>query len=245
MPVQLPPDLEARIRSAVRHFWSTRSTQAGKQKQVGKSDQGARSAVTGGAQMDGFIDLFARLIRDAGMPETCIFRSSKLEPRKQVADAAVGLPLLQQARVEWYDRFHQPKTGKSETSEQQSDRRVLWSVVEGYLTRWRIEEAIRSTKQSYNLKDIRVLTYRRLCNLTALVLAASYFAAVHLGDRLRLAVLTRRVPQVARRFYGIASFRYYAIADGISYILRRLGKGPLRPSIPPSNDRQLSFSKFT
>jgi hypothetical protein len=124
------------------------------------------------------------------------------------------------------------------------NRRVLWSVVEGYLTRWRIEEAIRFIKQSYNLEDIRVLTYRRLCNLTALVLAASYFAAVHLGDRLRLAVLTRRVLQAARRFYGIATFRYYAIADGISYILRRLGKGPLCLSIPPPNDRQLSFSKF-
>jgi hypothetical protein len=57
--------------------------------------------------------------------------------------------------------------------------------------------------------------------------------------------LTRRVLQAARRFYGIASFRYYAIADGISYILRRLGKGPLCLSISPPNDRQLSFSKFT
>jgi hypothetical protein len=124
------------------------------------------------------------------------------------------------------------------------NRRALWFVVEGYLTRWRIEEAIRFTKQSYNLEDIRVLTYRRLCNLTALVLAASYFAAVHLGDRLRLAVLTRRVLQAARRFYGIASFRYYAIADGISYILGRLGKGPLCSISPPVNDPQLSFPRF-
>jgi len=124
------------------------------------------------------------------------------------------------------------------------NRRVLWFVVESYLTRWRIEEAIRFTKQSYNLEDIRVLTYRRLCNLTALVLAASYFAAVQLGDRLRLAVLTRRVLQAARRFYGIASFRYYAIADGISYILTRLGKGPLCSSSPPTGDPQLSLSSF-
>jgi hypothetical protein len=79
MPVQLPPDLDAKVRTAVKHFWATRSAQAGKQKQGGRTDQGARSAVTGGAQMDGFIDLFARLIRDAGMPETCIFRSSRLE----------------------------------------------------------------------------------------------------------------------------------------------------------------------
>jgi len=124
------------------------------------------------------------------------------------------------------------------------NRRVLWFVVESYLTRWRIEEAIRFTKQSYNLEDIRVLTYRRLCNLTALVLAASYFAAVQLGDRLRLAVLTRRVLQAARRFYGIATFRYYAIADGISYILSHLGKGPLCSSSPPSGDSQLTFPSF-
>jgi transcriptional regulator with XRE-family HTH domain len=44
--------------------------------------------------------------------------------RKQVAEAAVGLPLLKQARVEWYDRFHKPKTGKSETLEQEHERRV-------------------------------------------------------------------------------------------------------------------------
>jgi hypothetical protein len=79
MAIQLPRDLDARVLAAVRHFWATRSAQAGKQKQGGRTDQGARSAVTGGAQMDGFIDLFARLIRDAGMPETCIFRSSRLE----------------------------------------------------------------------------------------------------------------------------------------------------------------------
>lgn len=44
--------------------------------------------------------------------------------RKQVAEAAVGLPLKKQSRVEWYDRFNKPKTAKRETPEQQSDRRV-------------------------------------------------------------------------------------------------------------------------
>ena len=79
MAIQLPRDLDARVQAAVRHFWDTRSTQARKQRESGSVDQGARSAVTGGAQMDGFIDLFARLIHDAGMPEDCIFRASKLE----------------------------------------------------------------------------------------------------------------------------------------------------------------------
>ena len=79
MAIQLPRDLDARVQAAVRHFWATRTAQARKQQRGKKVDQGARSAVTGGAQMDGFIDLFARLIRDAGMPEDCIHRSSKLE----------------------------------------------------------------------------------------------------------------------------------------------------------------------
>lgn len=120
-------------------------------------------------------------------------------------------------------------------------RSCLWFIVDAYLTRWRIEEAIRFSKQSYNLEDVRVLTYRRLCNLIALVLAASYFTAVYLGDRLRIAVLTRRVLKAARRFYGIASFRYYAIADGIAYILRRIGKGPLYSMPLSKDDRQLLF----
>ena len=33
-------------------------------------------------------------------------------------------------------------------------RSVLWWVVSAYLTRWRIKETIRFTKQSYDLEDI-------------------------------------------------------------------------------------------
>jgi transcriptional regulator with XRE-family HTH domain len=56
--------------------------------------------------------------------------------RKQVAEAAVGLPLLKQARVEWYDRFHKPKTGKRETPEQQHDRRVREAKGQVRAIRW-------------------------------------------------------------------------------------------------------------
>ena len=56
--------------------------------------------------------------------------------RKQVADAAVGLPLLKQSRVVWYDSFHKPKTGKRETPEQQYDRRVREARGEARAIRW-------------------------------------------------------------------------------------------------------------
>jgi len=62
-------------------------------------------------------------------------------------------------------------------------RKSIWEVVESYITRWRIEETLRFIKQSYNLEDIRLLTYTRLQNMMALVLTATYFAMVCLGFR--------------------------------------------------------------
>jgi hypothetical protein len=107
--------------------------------------------------------------------------------------------------------------------EVKATRRSVWRVVSGYLTRWLVEETIRFIKQSYRLEDLRVLDYERLRNLAALVLAAAYFAAVWLGESLKLAVLASRVMKVARRFFGVPEFHYYALADGIGVLLSRLG----------------------
>lgn len=68
-----------RVAHAVTRFWQTRRNQASKQRSSGRADQGARSAVTGGAQMDGFIDLVAELIVDAGVDSSLIFRKRRLE----------------------------------------------------------------------------------------------------------------------------------------------------------------------
>lgn len=125
-------------------------------------------------------------------------------------------------------------------------RTSLWFVVGGYLTRWRVEEAIRFVKQSYRLEDIRVRGYRSLKNLVALVLCAAYFAAVHLGEGFQLRALTRKVIRAAKRVFGIPDFHYYAIADGIAAILSRSSKGPLCASAtpPPPDNQQWLFNTF-
>jgi hypothetical protein len=110
-------------------------------------------------------------------------------------------------------------------------RKSLWFVVQGYFARWMVEETIRFIKQSYHLEDLRVLDYDRLKNLVALTLAAAYFAAVWLGERLRLAVLCRRVAILSKRFFGVPEFHYYALADGIHTLLSRLGRW-----IPPQEN---------
>ncbi len=72
-------DLPRRSEKAVAHFWQTRYVQLERQEKRGKADQGMRSAVTGGSQMDGFIDLFTELIINAGIAEPYVFRKRSVE----------------------------------------------------------------------------------------------------------------------------------------------------------------------
>jgi len=119
----------------------------------------------------------------------------------------------------------------------------LWQVVGGFLTRWRIEETIRFWKQSYNVEDIRVLTYQRLRNMIALVLAACFFAAVRLGEDVKLTILACRVKEISKRLFGIPEFHYYALADGVAHLLRRTGHGP-RCGPPPRDPTDLQLPLF-
>lgn len=78
---QLPTiqNLAEAASEAVAHYWATRKQQQEKQEKSGRADQGSRSAVTGGAQMDGFTRLFTRIIVEAGLSETHIHYRTALE----------------------------------------------------------------------------------------------------------------------------------------------------------------------
>lgn len=67
------------LQAAVAHFWGSRTRQAKAQKKRGAVDQGARAAVTGGTQMDGFVRFIAKIIQDVGIPEATIHRNKHLE----------------------------------------------------------------------------------------------------------------------------------------------------------------------
>ena len=66
------------IRKAVRHFWDTRKAQAQQQAASGTRDRGSRGAVTGGAQMDGFIQLIEDVIQRSGTQGLHVVRNSKV-----------------------------------------------------------------------------------------------------------------------------------------------------------------------
>jgi hypothetical protein len=72
-------ELENGVSRAVAYYWETRKTQLNKQKMAANKDQGSRSAVTGGAHCNGFIELFRDIIIESGIEENCIFYNKALE----------------------------------------------------------------------------------------------------------------------------------------------------------------------
>ncbi len=74
-----PDTIKSKLSNAVAQFWATRQRQVEKQTISGQSDQGLRGAVTGGAQMDGFIELISELIIESGVDKSNIFNKKRLE----------------------------------------------------------------------------------------------------------------------------------------------------------------------
>jgi hypothetical protein len=73
-------DLTKAVQAAVRHFWQTRARQSKAQgAKSGDWDRGARSAVTGGAHLDGFADLIRKLVVDSGVCDASVHRRSRVE----------------------------------------------------------------------------------------------------------------------------------------------------------------------
>jgi hypothetical protein len=127
-----------------------------------------------------------------------------------------------------------------------TSRQSLWQAVEGYLSRWHVEDAIRYIKQSYNLKDIRLLDYTRLKNMMAILLTAVFFASVWLGESLRRKILVRNITHVSKCLFGVVEFHYYAIADGLSYLFNRFGhwKGGRQSATQNETANQMDLPLF-
>ena len=76
----LTPELEQALRNAVKLFWKTRSAQSRKQgRKTGARDAGARTAVTGGRQMDGFIALVRDSLCENGLPRAHVYCAKRIE----------------------------------------------------------------------------------------------------------------------------------------------------------------------
>jgi hypothetical protein len=61
------------IKSGIKHFWNTRNDQKTNQTGKGIGDLSNRGSVTGGKQLNGFIDLLSLVAIDSGIPKSCIY----------------------------------------------------------------------------------------------------------------------------------------------------------------------------
>jgi len=76
----LRPEMERKLKAAIKHFWSTRETQAELQgAKTGVRDAGGRTAVTGGHQMDGFVNLVRDYLCANGVLRTEVFCGKAVE----------------------------------------------------------------------------------------------------------------------------------------------------------------------
>jgi len=101
----------------------------------------------------------------------------------------------------------------------------LYNIIQIYLTRWKCDECFRYIKQSYNLEDLRVRSYKAIRNITAMVHAIAYFCSVYMGMKLKLKILVQRIFILSKRFFGIPIFYNYAMADGIYELLKKTRVG--------------------
>jgi Restriction endonuclease XhoI len=66
--------IELKLKEAVARFWASRETQAQRQgSKSGARDTGSRAAVTGGSQMDGFVELVRDLLEESGVDKPVIY----------------------------------------------------------------------------------------------------------------------------------------------------------------------------
>jgi hypothetical protein len=78
--MSLQPYWQDRLSEAIRFFWKTRQTQSDKQgARSGSRDSGSRTAVTGGKQLDGFVELLRDYLEQAGLDRPCIYASRRVE----------------------------------------------------------------------------------------------------------------------------------------------------------------------
>lgn len=77
MPLDLA-NYDKHARMAVKVFWGGRQSAKKKQQQNGKLDQGERSSVTAGKNMDGFLEMVVAIVRANGLEKAEIHRNKKV-----------------------------------------------------------------------------------------------------------------------------------------------------------------------
>ena len=79
------------------------------------------------------------------------------------------------------------------------------------------------------MENIRLLTYKRLQNMYALLMGALAFNMTVLSLKTKLKVLYMRAIQATKTLFGVPYFHYYTLASGIALVFKRAPKPHPKP----------------
>ena len=110
------------------------------------------------------------------------------------------------------------------TNLKSDDKRLCTAVCKVYLMRWRIEEYFKFKKQSFDFENLRVQSLKSIRNLDLLLTITIGYVA-ELSGKSENIKLRAEIIQVSKRLFGVPSFVYYAVSDGIFEILKLVKSG--------------------
>jgi len=126
------------------------------------------------------------------------------------------------------------------TNLKSDDNRLAVVITKVYLLRWRIEEFYRFKKQQFDFEDFRVRSLKSIRNLDLLLtIAIGYIGMMsEKGDEYRMKM---ELIEVSKRIKGVPKFTFYAMADGMHFLLAKTGKGIGELLRPKPKSMQLSL----
>jgi hypothetical protein len=127
------------------------------------------------------------------------------------------------------------------TEQLKPNRSVLTTFARMYFKRWKIEETIRFVKQGFDLENVRLLRFRSLRNLLALLLLVFWFLNDILDLNQKLKIMTGHILSCSKRVFGIPEFTFYALGDGIRAVFARSPCSIANLIKNTQNSKQLAF----
>jgi hypothetical protein len=123
----------------------------------------------------------------------------------------------------------------------ESDDSRLWVIItKVYLMRWRIEEYYRFKKQGFGFEKFLVRSLNSIRNLDLLLsMAIGYIGT--LSEKVNDSVEVMEIVNASKRLYGLATFTFYAISDGLKAIFSKSFVGIQSFFIKPEPSLQLTL----
>ena len=120
------------------------------------------------------------------------------------------------------------------------DPRLGVTITKVYLLRWRIEEYYRFKKQSYGFEKFLVRSMDSIRTLDLLLSMAIGYIGI-LSEKIDDNIEVMRIIHASKRLYGLSTFTFYAISDGLAEIFSKSYVGLCAFFRRPEFDPQLTL----